>query len=191
MKALTLCHPWPFAVAYLGKGVENREWDDRLAHLMGVHEMTGQLVAIHGGRAPTRPRRANVLPTNPWRQFTGDLGHIRDTILGGELPDAAAQYLAGRDGPLAPEHFILPGIVAVATLSGSTRSSREPWAASGCLHLLLSEVIALPKPVQCPGAQGFWKVPEVIEKDVTAQYRAAINARPRQWESFSGRDWLQ
>lgn len=191
MKALTLRHPWPFAVAYLGKRVENREWDDRLASLMGLDELVGETIAIHGGTAPQRPKRKNVLPTNPWRQFAGDLGHIREHILGGELPEEAAQHLARTcPGPITPECFILPGIVAVGVLQGVTRASRDRWAAQGCLHLLLDDVVTLPEPVACPGAQGFWTVPDVIAAEVQRQVAQVQVARPHIAAEQTGADWL-
>ncbi|SMB93372.1 hypothetical protein [Deinococcus hopiensis] len=191
MKGITLRHPWAFAIAYLGKQVENRDWDDRLADLMGIHDLVGETVAIHGGTAPHRPKRKNVLPTNPWREFTTDLGYIRDNILGGELPDAAAQYLARTcPGPLQPEAFILPGIVAVAVVQGVTRASRDRWAAQGQLHILLDQVVTLPKPVQLSGHQGIWTVPEVIADEVTEQARQVLDTRPQQYAELGGAAWL-
>lgn len=194
MKALTLRHPWPFAVCFLNKRVENREWDQRLEELFGVRHLVGEVVAIHGGAAPTRPLRRkleSLSPKNPWREFTADLGHIRANILGGELPDEAAQYLARTcPGGLTPECFILPGIVAVATVSGTSRASRDRWAAQGCLHILLDQVITLPEPVECRGAQGLWEVPEVIEQEVTRRYRAVLNTRPPVSAEQTGAEWL-
>lgn len=190
MKALTLRHPWAFAIAHLGKTVENREWDDRLVELMGVQHLVGERIAIHGGTAPQRPRRRTVLPTNPWAEFTRDLHHIRRHILHGELPDPAAQYLAQQPSPLTPEAFILPGIVALATVQGVTRSSRDPWAAQGCLHILLSDVITLPEPVQVPGAQGFWTVPPVVEAEVLRGAGIRREQPREQWNHLDGAAWL-
>ncbi|MFC4426278.1 hypothetical protein [Deinococcus navajonensis] len=194
MKAFTLRHPWAFAIAHLGKTVENRDWDERLADLMGVPQLTGELIAIHGGTAPQRPKSgkhwSQLAATNLWRQHCEDLQAVHQ-VLDGELPDPAAQFLAQRGvTTLTPEAFILPGIVAVATLSGTTRSSRDPWAAQGQLHLLLSDVIALPEPVQVAGAQGFWTVPEVIEAEVVRRYRAAIDTRPPQHGHLTAQEWL-
>lgn len=194
MKGLTLRHPWAFSVAYLGKPLENREWDDRLADLMGLPQLIGETIAIHGGAAPQRPKSGKhwqqLAPSNLWRQHCEDLQAVHQ-ILDGDLPDAAAQFLA-RAGitTLTPEAFILPGIVAVATISGTTRASRDRWAAQGQLHILLSEVIALPQPVQCSGAQGFWTLPEVIETEVRRQYRSAIDARPPQHGHLTAQEWL-
>ena len=185
MKALTLKHPWAFAVAWLGKDVENREWDDRLADLMGLPGLSGELIAIHGGAVP---RRGN---NQGWRYLCQSIADIHRR-LDGELPEAGAAELARRAAgqPLNAEHFIMPGIVAVAVLSGSTRASRSVWASQGDLHLLLSDVVALPQPIEVRGAQGFWTVPEVIAEEVMAQVRAAQNARPAQWAQLDGGAWL-
>lgn len=180
MKALTLKHPWAFAVAYLGKDCENREWDDRLAELMGIRRELGQRIAIHGGAAPVRPKSgrhwSQLAPTNSWRQHCEDLRQIQfylETHSG--LPDAAARYLAQTypGQSLTPELFILPGIVAVATVERITRTSGSRWAASGHLHIELSEVIALPRPVQTSGKQGLW----VLDPDI----EAAVNRQLTEW----------
>lgn len=161
MKVLTLTHPWPFAIAFAGKDVENRDWSDDLARLNNAYRLSGERIAIHGGRTPERPRGKKLwhelAATNPWRKHCEDLEAMH-RILGGELPDTAAQFLAGRcpDGVLKPEHFICPGIVAVATVQRVTRTCQSRWAAQGALHIELTEVITLPRPVQCSGKQGLW-----------------------------------
>lgn len=161
MKALTLRHPWSWAIAYAGKDVENRDWSDDLARLNNAYRLPGERIAIHGGSAPERPRGKKhwreLATTNLWRQHCEDLEGLH-RILGGELPDTAAQFLAGRcpDGALKPEHFICPGIVAVATVQRVTRTCQSRWAAQGALHIELTEVITLPRPVQCSGKQGLW-----------------------------------
>lgn len=172
LRALTLRHPWPFAICHLGKDCENREWDDRLARLNEIHAQLGQQIAIHGGSAPVRPRRKHWLELaadNPWRQLCEALEAWQTAP---ELmTQAAADYLhAHRAGePLRPEHFVMPGIVAVATVQRVTRTSASRWAVPGDLHIELSEVTVLPQPVACPGSQGLWSVPPAIEGAVRRQ----------------------
>lgn len=191
MKALTLRHPWAFAVAHLDKRIENRDWDARTADLMGLPGLIGQQIAIHGGTAPQRPKRgrhwSELADTNPWRQHCEDLEGVH-RILGGHLPDSAAQHLAHTlTGPLTPEAFILPGIVAVATINGTTRSSTDRWAAHGQLHIHLTDVLTLPEPVQCSGKQGFWDLGD----DLTSIVHARLAPPPReQWGHLTGQDWL-
>lgn len=45
MQALTLKHPWVWAVCYLGKRIENRTWKPPAAAI-------GQYLALHGGVPP-------------------------------------------------------------------------------------------------------------------------------------------
>lgn len=178
LKALTLRHPWAFAVAFLQKNVENRDWTPELANLNGIYGMVGQQIAIHGGAAPVRPKSGRhwsaLAPSNLWRQHCEDLQAVH-ALLGGNLPDAAARYLAQTypGQSLTPELFILPGIVAVATVERVTRDSRSPWAVTGHLHIELSEVIVLPRPVQTSGKQGLWALDPDIE--------AAVNRQLTEW----------
>lgn len=165
MKALTLRNPFAFAISHLGKNVENRDWDARTAELMGLPGLIGQQIAIHGGALPRRGRNQG------WREFTEALAYIHG-LLDGELPDSAARFLARRmqlGATLRAEDFLVSGVVAVATISGTSRDSWSSWAVPGCLHLELSDVSALPEPVACAGAQGFWTVPEILEREVLRQ----------------------
>lgn len=196
MKALTLRHPWAFAVAHCGKDVENREWDDRLADLMGVRQMIGEQIAIHGGARPQRPKRAKhwsqLSDTNIWRQCCSDLEGLSH-ILERDLPDPAARYLAARypGQPLTPEMFVIPGVVAVATIQRVTRTSSSRWAVPSQLHIELAEVITLPTPVQCPGSQGLWTLPPSIEDDVRQELTAWSRAQIPADSGRTAEEWLQ
>lgn len=185
MKALTLKHPWPFAVAFLGKDVENREWDDQLAERLGLPYRLGEQIAIHGGCVPKRGRN------KAWKEFMGDLAVIR-CLLDGQLPSQALTYLhdQAQSGPLLPEHFIMPGVVAVTALTHSTRNSRSEWAAPGQLHLLLSNTVALAEPVQVRGDRGFWELPEVIEEEVQRQMLAWSQHQIPPETGRNGASWL-
>jgi hypothetical protein len=50
VKAITLRHPWPWAILAMGKRIENRTWEPK-----GLRP--GDRFAIHGGRVP-RPGAA-------------------------------------------------------------------------------------------------------------------------------------
>ena len=183
MKSLTIRHPFVFAICFCGKTIENRDWDDRLAELMGLPGLIGQQIAIHGGSAPKRGRNQG------WRELLAGIEAIHH-CLNGDLPDAAAEYLARKcqGGPLLAEHFILPGIVAVATISGARRDSESVWAMPGQLHIELTEVRPLSQAVSCPGAQGFWSVtPEIAE---IAERRAAPTPAS-EFAGTTGAEWLQ
>lgn len=184
MKALTLRHPWPFAVAYLGKDVENREWDSRLVEVFGVDDLIGHQIAIHGGAVPKRGKN------KAWRELLARVIACHEMI-DGELPDSAAQYLAqklpaGADH-IPAEHFVIGGVVAVATVAGYTRVSPSRWAIEGQLHLELRDVVTLREPVACPGAQGFWNLPPAIEDAVMAQ----VPAPTPKYGHLTTEEWLE
>lgn len=198
MKALTLRHPWTFAIAYLGKDCENRDWTDDLAELNGIRQQIGQQIAIHGGATPQRPKRAvplhKLAESNLWRQHCEALDAIRyGPMLGQPLPHAARQFLRDhhQGGPLTPELFILPGVVAVATVQRVTRSSNSPWAVPGALHIELSDVITLPSPVECPGMQGLWSLPPSIEQDVREELTAWSRVQVPQDSGKTAGEWLR
>jgi hypothetical protein len=130
MKALTLLHPWPYAVVRLGKRIENRKWKTTPNQLA-----VGEVFAIHGGAAP----KGRAL-----RAAESDLCHLR------------ARQLAPLDLPIGSA--VLPGVVALAFYGGAVTSSRNVWF-SGPYGWLLSDVFALPEPVPCPGKQGLWDLP--------------------------------
>lgn len=192
MKALTLRHPWAFAIAFLGKDVENREWDERLAELMGIHAQVGQRIAIHGGAAPERPKRGKhwetLAPSNLWRQHCEDLQAVH-RLLDGQLPDAAARYLASRypGQKLTPEHFICTGVIATATVQRLTRASTSPWAVPGQLHIELADVQVLPNPVQCTGKQGLWDLGD----DLTAVVERRLTEYVPTSSDRTGEEWLR
>lgn len=162
VKALTLRHPWPFAIAYLNKRTENRDWDPRTAELMGLPWIlkAGEPIAIHGGTAPKRGKN------KAWREFEAGYEAMVE-ISGGTFTPEALRYFEGRLS-LSLEDFILPGIIAVGTITHATRGTplNDPWAIPGDLHLLLNPVFTLPEAVPCTGSQGFWTVDEEIEHQI-------------------------
>ena len=168
MKALTLRHPWPFALAYLGKRTENRDWDPRTAELMGLPWVlkAGEPIAIHGGTVPRRGRN------KAWRELEAGFEAMVE-MAGGVLTPEAETYLKAvmGTGPMQLEHFLLPGIVAVATITHATRGTplNDPWAIPGQLHLMLNPVFTLPEAVPSTGSQGFWTVGEETEHQVGQQ----------------------
>lgn len=53
MRAITLIQPWPFAIAHLGKDIENRSWKPP-AHVIGTR------IAIHAGQKIDREALAMI-----------------------------------------------------------------------------------------------------------------------------------
>lgn len=156
MKALTLRHPWPFAICFMGKRIENRSWKPPTA-------MIGQRFAIHGGKQPAG---------------ADNIADIRFTFEDLERQHGRCDYRVN-DG-LTVRDIILPGIVATAVLDRvvsltafRTRDAdpalRDPWFdadVEGNVGWVLRDLIVLPSPIPCKGAQGLWELPFAIESEV-------------------------
>lgn len=98
MKALTLRHPWPWAIRELGKDVENRTWAPKLE--------LGERFAIHAGRAPS----------------TGDSTYQR------ELIEALKWMRSAGLAPKLESPRLWSGaVIAVATFDGTVTQSISPW----------------------------------------------------------------
>lgn len=148
MKALTLKHPWAFAVAHLGKDVENRTW----APPRALH---GEFFAIHGGALPTGRALLELCECVAY----GFKYHHEAEI-------AAYHERTGLDVKVSDT--LTPGLVAVARLAGVVRASDSPWF-YGPIGWRLADVFTLPSPVPCRGAQGLWDVPENALAEVLRQ----------------------
>lgn len=131
VNALTLKHPWPWAIIKLGKRIENRTWRP-------VMEI-GAWYAIHGGKIPKADDLEDVL----W-QARELAWEFSNTILRGTAPTL--------------QDALLTGIVALARHGGVVKQSDDPWF-EGPFGWVISELIVLPEAIPCRGAQGLWKVP--------------------------------
>lgn len=154
LKALTLRHPWVWAVTHLGKDIENRHWQPyrpTLTHL-----------AIHGGATPTKKSLSH---------FWDDLDWILERF--GAHPEAQRVANLSRYGD-AQQAVILPGIRAVFPFRGIVESSDSPWF-MGTFGWRLEDGLVLPEPVQTRGMQGLWDVPKALETNIVQQIHAALN----------------
>ncbi len=147
MKGLTLRHPWPFAICYWGKGIENRGWQPR------TELKIGQRFAIHGGRRPDNRAYWRYV-----RETTRDLVD-RFGWPPNIAPDISFEALVDR--------VITPGIVCTAVLSDILAESEDPWF-EGPLGWQMTDVQVLAEPIRCPGAQGLWTIPKDIEERLVA-----------------------
>lgn len=157
MKALTLYPEWAFAVAHLGKRVENRTWCPPPGLLR-----VGDQLAIHGGAAfggtSTRIGVGGKVPS-AW------LDAVRDMVT-----------MARRAGAPMPERITMRRlieaaqgkIVAVARFGGTPTSVNDPWFV-GPVGWLLEDVQVLRQPVACKGAQGLWDLPPAVLAQVADQ----------------------
>ena len=67
----------------------------------------------------------------------------------------------------------LGAIVAVADIVGCVTESDDPWF-SGPYGWQLDNVVKLPEPVECRGAQGLWRLPPGVQLRVEAQMREVL-----------------
>ena len=134
MQALTLRHPWPWAIVALGKRIENRKWSAAMA--------PGTWYAIHGGKVPTGDDLYDVLE------------QARELVL-------RLRYMLPRDANPKLRDACLTGIVALAQHGGYVRESDDPWF-EGPVGWVIADLIVLDEPIPCRGAQGLWNVPEEI-----------------------------
>ena len=163
VKAVTLRHPWAFAVQRLGKDIENRTWKP-------PHELIGQYIAIHGGAVP----RGEALDT-----ATNEVVWMLQNILTGAYLRAlpADKFTWVRDNLLGKNirqtEWITPGIVAVAKLEAVVTKSDSPWF-FGPYGFVLSDVTPLDRAIPHRGALGFWDVEPHAERLV----KNAISSAP-------------
>lgn len=155
VKALTLWRPWTWSIFDLPEGqakrIENRPWRPPSA-------IIGAPLAFHAGK-----------------HFDLDGFHrIREIA-----------HVCPPSNPDCPE-----GIVGVVTVvdyldAGELWSKerlrdlpgQERWF-FGPFGWVLSDVVRLPRPVPCKGAQGLWTLPHDVNIEVARQYARVVEARP-------------
>lgn len=162
MKAMTLHQPWSWAIAHAGKRVENRTWAPPAS-------IIGQRVAIHAGL------RLDKLA----------LDSVRDAVAAGRISDAEFVRITAPMNECVRSGFVHGAVESVATIAGAitldcscswgdvdfdgaVEAVESAWF-MGPIGWLLTNVIALPEPVPCKGAQGLWTLPADVESAVLAQ----------------------
>ena len=139
MYCLTLKHPWPFAVCFLQKDVENRRWRPP------TRAVGGRLL-IHGGLVPRYPSdRLAALET------------ARE-LAAAHRPEMPIEDLEDRV-------FACTGLVANVRLEKCVVSSLSPWF-HGPFGWVLGDVVPFPKPIPCTGRQGLWVLPAGLREAV-------------------------
>lgn len=153
MRALTLWPEWAWAVAHLGKDVENRGWAPPFYIL-------GQRIAIHAGR--------HVGGKSGAAAYRAGTDCVRAAAMAAGLdPSPLADWLNEMHRDLCAA---TSAVVAVARVEYSLGISPPSlWAEPGQRHWRLGDVVTLPRPVPCRGAQGLWIVPREVEDAVAAQ----------------------
>jgi hypothetical protein len=133
MKALTLKHPWPWAILWLGKRVENRSWSPWSLRV-------GEWFALHGGREPS------------------GAGYWEARRIAREL----AKKTGNTDGDIHPFVWTgIFALTQYGGLIDT--DSQDVWydGPDYCGWKLENLIVVKPA-IQCPGAQGLWTVPPQI-----------------------------
>lgn len=152
LRALTLWQPWAWCIApgprVAPKRCENRSWTPSPEVLA-----RGDFLAIHAAARCDPAEEA-----------------------------AVARHLRQELGVFVPEKLPRGAITAVAVFDGCAllprwiEGRRDPWFSlreDSVGWYLQDEVVALPEPVPCRGAQGLWVVPPEALERVREGWRAA------------------
>lgn len=152
MKAITLHRPWPWAILWGGKRIENRSWPPWPSQV-------GKRIALHAGKV-----------------FDSE---VLDAFWDGKFSDAARRC-PGRGEGCHPQgivgvatitgHFRYDGGPTGNALFALQRDS--VWA-FGPRCWVLDNVIPLPTAIPCPGALGMWDVPAHVLARVNEQLGGA------------------
>ena len=164
----------------LDKGVENRPmapWSTIAPNLLGP----GRWLAMHagkhvGGRAGNDGALINVIDTAKVAGWNAYVPRLDDIIPPGQT-DAVRLWRKEEGKPfegidLHPDDIVTSAIVAVMRVTSVSRPGTDgPWRfpAQWGWHV---EVVPLPDPVPCKGAQGLWRVPDDVAARVRAQWVA-------------------
>lgn len=186
MKALSIRHPWAWAVTHAGKRVENRDWHGgRAAYWRGL-QLVGP-VAIHASKlhpgvtaalaAAVDGQIPHRVPVRALRDEASDVDDrltrsgfqcVADLTLG-ELQRTAGAIV----GVARIVATIDEGVVHGAHPHNAKQSAERPltpaegaWYTGG-FAVLLDDVRAI-EPVPASGALGFWTVPGEVEAKVHA-----------------------
>jgi hypothetical protein len=113
-------------------------------------------------------RLGKRIENRPWKPWPSVVGRVIAIHAAAKVDPAeeerAARWIRLTVGVWVPLSSALPrgAIVATARVTGSVAASADPWFV-GPYGWTLDEVVALPAPVPCRGAQGLWTVPPEVE----------------------------
>ncbi|HOZ23680.1 MAG TPA: hypothetical protein PLI83_02715 [Thermomonas sp.] len=162
---MTLYQPHAWAVGYLGKDVENRPILPPLR--------IGERFAVHGGQNLVVRSLLSICQETNCRPINLVLPGHEDMETRGMLTTGAVAAVATLGG-WVKVHVAASGRNVVIGRSGNLSDQQaEHYAASrwafGKYLWVLDQVLALPAPVLCSGAQGAWTLPADVEAAVLAQ----------------------
>lgn len=159
MVAITVHQPWAYAIARLGKAVENRDWMPHARNL-------GRPMAIHAGKKLDEEAvldlRAEGMAV-PDEMALGAVVAVARLIgiVEIETNDGGCRVVAS----MRPE----------AEVREAALSHDALWFC-GRYGWVFGRRVELPEPVACRGAQGLWPLPADVETAVREQISALRSA---------------
>lgn len=148
--ALTLKHPWPFAIFRLGKDIENRNWKLPEKYL-------GQTIAIHGGAFPKGHKTVYAVKQDVEHITTQILTHRNFKI----DPELKSWW---KDNPkLQLKDWIMPGLIGSVKIVDCVYQSNNPWF-SGRYGFVFEEAKLFEKPIPAKGKLGFWSLGDLARQ---------------------------
>ena len=155
IRALTLWPEWAWAVHFLDKRVENRTWAPPAS-------VIGQRVAIHAGlKLDLAARQSLRMNGHDYHTPERD-GYVHGAVESVVTIAGWVRDFRGADVALDDE------VSAHVTDPEAIDAVFSPWF-MGPIGWVLTDIIALPEPVPCKGAQGLWTLPADVESAVLAQ----------------------
>jgi hypothetical protein len=152
MMALTLHPEWAFAVAYLGKDVENRFW-----HPSPLQLPAGDWLAIHAGAHVGGKKGITAEKAGYSRLF-------ETAERAGWRLDPSAALVSERE--VVPLSLLTcSAVVALVRFQGAC-IRRGVWSVDGQSQWRWDRMVRLPRPVPCRGAQALWALPSEVEAEV-------------------------
>jgi hypothetical protein len=142
IKALTLRHPWLWMIKHAGKNIENRSWQPYTAP---TH------IALHGGS---------------YNGSNNYILEIQSSFIWASLNVPGFEEIYQQSNPVQGK--ILTGIHAIVPWRGVVPRGvkASPWHDPFQFGWKLEDIIWLPEPIQCKGAQGLWNLPETIDLEL-------------------------
>jgi hypothetical protein len=165
--AITLAQPWPWAVAQLGKRLENRSWTDpRLT--------PGAWLALHGGKTPKESKNKRFL------EMTADVRWLIRNSPGREFTPETIDDFDFRDWTAEEGIFAVCQIEQIYkpfqelefpdSLASGWRA-RNQQGEEDQFAWMLENVNVFKSAVKVPGKQGLWPVTGDVLEQVRVEVR--------------------
>ena len=132
-KALTIHQPWAWAIFHAGQDVANRNWSTRFRGPVAIHS-SAKFDYVEWLMFKLFLRERSIPITPPE-------AHRKSA--------SRAEYLTG-------------AILGIVEIVDCVQKSASPWF-MGEYGFVLANPIALPEPIPCKGARGFWDIPTMLE----------------------------